>query len=87
MAYEKRNVILVKAGWKTYALPLNDINLSLVRSMIEDGGPVDYDYVKGDGYVYYPQSDNEISFEIRCVSWSNQKPLPPPEDESPPLVD
>lgn len=87
MAYKKRNVILLKASWKTYALPLNDTNLTFIRSMIENGVSVDYDYVKGDGYVYYPQLDNEISFEIRCVSWANQKPERPPEDESPPLVD
>jgi hypothetical protein len=87
MAYEKRNVILVKAGWKSYALPLNDMNLSFVRSMIEDAVSVDYAYIKGSDYVYYPQPGNELSFEIRSVLWSDQKPERPPEDESPPLVD
>lgn len=81
MTYEKRNVILLKAGWDSYALPLNDMNLSLVRSMIEDAVCIDYDYVKNDGYVYYPKSKTEISFEIRSVQWANSKPEKPTEDE------
>jgi hypothetical protein len=81
MTYEKRNVILVKCGWDSYALPLNDMNLSLVRCMIEDAQAIDYDYIKNDGYVYYPKSKNKISFEIKSVQWAASKPEVAPEDE------
>ena len=81
MTYENRYVILIKCGWDTYALPLNDMNLSLVRCMIEDAQAIDYDYIKNDGYVYYPKSKNEISFEIKSVQWADSKPEVAPEDE------
>ncbi len=81
MTYEKRNVILLKAGWDSYALPLNDMNLSLIRSMIEDAVCIDYDHVRDHGYVHYPKSKNEISFEIKSIQWADSKPEKPTEDE------
>jgi phage pi2 protein 07 len=49
--------------------------------MIEDAQAIDYDYIKNDGYVYYPKSKNEISFEIKSVQWAASKPEVAPEDE------
>ena len=79
MTYENRYVILVKCGWDNYMLPLNDMNMSIVRCMVEDARAVDYEYMKGGGYVYFPKPKKEISFEIRSVQWADSKPEEPVE--------
>lgn len=81
MTYERRNVILMRGTWDTYAIPLNDKNLSLVRTMIEDAGNVESDYMKDEGHVYYPKSRDSISFEVKSILWANSKPVAPLEDE------
>lgn len=81
MTYENRYVILIKCGWDTYMLPLNDMSLSIVRCMVEDARAVDNEYMKENGYVFFPKAKNEISFEIKSVQWADSKPEVAPEDE------
>jgi hypothetical protein len=71
----------MRGTWDTYAIPLNDKNLSLVRTMIEDAGNVESDYMKDNGHVYYPKSQDSISFEIKSILWADSKPQPEPEGE------